>query len=606
MKKIIVSMLGATLMISAQLLYSQWPQSGHDQGNTHLSTSTLDLGSSPDHFPINVAVDNNASGPYLSAPVISGGLVYLGTSKGDLFAVSVNTKSNKWQKSYGSNLAPAVFADVVVSTDGLTIYGLDAFSGNLIWQKQLPNPTFHDVLIGDDGIVYVFTEVGSGFALDVFTGEQRWSSDPGTVSNEFLTGMPAIANEGYVVISSKPNPNNNIGTVYALDRSTGGFAWRKTFPFSSATDENEINGLLADNNYVYFTNQPRRRGSVINHSFYCGINTTDRSVFYQVDSPDVYQYRTRLAILPNHTQIVYGSGDSFFPGIVQYNAIDGNGQKSVNNQVGQIMSPATAVAANGDIVVGDWFGFFRVVSSAGTIKHTFELKSGTHDNGLGSPALAAQFVVIAHEEHWGILHLIAKKGLGQFPEVTGEISDLELDVGSTETIGLQASPKVFIHPDGVPLSYSARSLNSTVSTVNVSGNLVVVKGESGGNTRIIITASDPNGNSVSVSFAVTVNESVTSIDDEGTVLLHSFSLGQNYPNPFNPTTNISYSVPSPGIVTLKIYDVRGKEIETLVNKFHSEGNYSVRFEPRNLSNGIYFYRLYKGNSSITRKMLFVQ
>ena len=80
----------------------------------------------------------------------------------------------------------------------------------------------------------------------------------------------------------------------------------------------------------------------------------------------------------------------------------------------------------------------------------------------------------------------------------------------------------------------------------------------------------------------------------------------NYPNPFNPTTKIRYLVPSNGLVTLKVYDVTGKEIASLINEIKSTGSYSIEFNGTNLPSGAYFYRLTSGNTVITKKMMLLK
>jgi len=81
---------------------------------------------------------------------------------------------------------------------------------------------------------------------------------------------------------------------------------------------------------------------------------------------------------------------------------------------------------------------------------------------------------------------------------------------------------------------------------------------------------------------------------------------QNYPNPFNPTTTINYSIPKSGLVTIKVYDVLGKEVRTLVNEEKTAGNYSVQFNGNNLSSGIYFYRMQSDNLSQTKKLILLK
>ena len=90
-----------------------------------------------------------------------------------------------------------------------------------------------------------------------------------------------------------------------------------------------------------------------------------------------------------------------------------------------------------------------------------------------------------------------------------------------------------------------------------------------------------------------------------------FTLSQNYPNPFNPTTTIKYSIPSVGTarelsVQLKVYDILGREIATLVNKKQSPGRYAVDFNASSLSTGIYYYRLKASNFIQTKKMILLK
>lgn len=85
-----------------------------------------------------------------------------------------------------------------------------------------------------------------------------------------------------------------------------------------------------------------------------------------------------------------------------------------------------------------------------------------------------------------------------------------------------------------------------------------------------------------------------------------YSLSQNYPNPFNPTTTISYSIPKNGLVTLKVYDILGKEVADLVNEMKEPGDYSVTFNAANLPSGIYFYTLTSSNFMATKKLILLK
>lgn len=86
----------------------------------------------------------------------------------------------------------------------------------------------------------------------------------------------------------------------------------------------------------------------------------------------------------------------------------------------------------------------------------------------------------------------------------------------------------------------------------------------------------------------------------------NFRLDQNYPNPFNPTTTINYSIPKQNFVTIKVYDVLGREVETLLNKYENAGTHEIEFDGNGLSSGLYFYKITCGNYSETKKMILLR
>ena len=103
-----------------------------------------------------------------------------------------------------------------------------------------------------------------------------------------------------------------------------------------------------------------------------------------------------------------------------------------------------------------------------------------------------------------------------------------------------------------------------------------------------------------------VFSNITDVKDNYTSILQDFILYQNYPNPFNPITNISYTLRKSGFVTLKIFDVLGKEIRTLVSEEKSRGKYTLQFNASNLSSGIYFYQLIANGFIQTKKMILLK
>jgi hypothetical protein len=97
-----------------------------------------------------------------------------------------------------------------------------------------------------------------------------------------------------------------------------------------------------------------------------------------------------------------------------------------------------------------------------------------------------------------------------------------------------------------------------------------------------------------------------STNDDGTTSPTYFTLEQNYPNPFNPSTVISYQLPVSSEVTLKVYDVLGNEVATIVDEYRDAGSYDVTFNASQLASGMYVYKLQAGDFVETKKMLFMK
>jgi len=95
--------------------------------------------------------------------------------------------------------------------------------------------------------------------------------------------------------------------------------------------------------------------------------------------------------------------------------------------------------------------------------------------------------------------------------------------------------------------------------------------------------------------------------DSDRVINHeSISLKQNSPNPFNPVTDLEFKISNKEFVSLKVYDISGKEVSTIVNKELTPGNYKFSFDASGLTSGMYFYTLRSKGSSITKKMLLLK
>jgi photosystem II stability/assembly factor-like uncharacterized protein len=135
------------------------------------------------------------------------------------------------------------------------------------------------------------------------------------------------------------------------------------------------------------------------------------------------------------------------------------------------------------------------------------------------------------------------------------------------------------------------------------------------NTDVRALATSPNGAGGTNLFAGTygsgifkrlLSEMVASVERLSADLPIHFNLGQNYPNPFNPVTTISYDLPKKEHTTLIIYDILGRQLETLINEMQQQGKYKVTFNGSNLSSGVYFYRLKAGSFAETKQFVLLK
>jgi hypothetical protein len=130
------------------------------------------------------------------------------------------------------------------------------------------------------------------------------------------------------------------------------------------------------------------------------------------------------------------------------------------------------------------------------------------------------------------------------------------------------------------------------------------------NSDLLYAATNYDIYEISSGSTKSLKHFITAVNDDGKEIVKRFVLHQNYPNPFNPSTTISYETPKLGLVQVKIYDVLGREVATLVNEMQSAGKHSVVFNSKqankDLSSGIYLYRLRFGNNMVSNKMILLK
>ena len=161
--------------------------------------------------------------------------------------------------------------------------------------------------------------------------------------------------------------------------------------------------------------------------------------------------------------------------------------------------------------------------------------------------------------------------------------------------------------DGENNTYLAAGTLSemAVCKVNNDGSSAWTVTMPGSYANDVVLGNDNNVYVVGGGATAKINQYTISSSENG-VQLARFNLDQNYPNPFNPSTTISFSIPSSGFTSLKVYDILGNEVAALVEEEKPAGNYKVSFDASFLSSGTYFYRLSAGSFTEVKKMILIK
>ncbi|HOI28605.1 MAG TPA: T9SS type A sorting domain-containing protein [Melioribacteraceae bacterium] len=154
------------------------------------------------------------------------------------------------------------------------------------------------------------------------------------------------------------------------------------------------------------------------------------------------------------------------------------------------------------------------------------------------------------------------------------------------------------------LTFTAQSSNGTILTTAITGSTLKITPVAIGDAVVTIIASDAANNDF-FAYSFDVNVGLTDVEEVAEIPTE-FSLSQNYPNPFNPTTNIKFGLPKESNVTLRIFNILGEEVATLVNKVMPAGFHTINFDASRMTSGMYIYRIEADNFVQVKKMLLMK
>jgi hypothetical protein len=161
---------------------------------------------------------------------------------------------------------------------------------------------------------------------------------------------------------------------------------------------------------------------------------------------------------------------------------------------------------------------------------------------------------------------------------------------------------VFLDGNGHILSEGQRHIVSPVAEVQLQETIAIPNGAKTAEVQV----RNVKGDLIGILDSVDVSQLLTDVDIKTPTFPLEYYLAPNYPNPFNPTTTISISVPIRGFVSLKVYDLLGRQVADLINQILAPGTYQTSFDGSHLTSGVYFYRLEAGIFRETKKLILLK
>jgi photosystem II stability/assembly factor-like uncharacterized protein len=340
--------------------------------------------------------------------------------------------------------------------------------------------------------------------------------------------------------------------------------------------------------------------------FYCSVGNSGK-LLWSSDGGTNWEDRSIPGLTENLYSVDFlflGSSD---PGLV---VCGQTGTMSVSNDAGINWTAVnTTTTENLNSVAAINKSLFIVVGDGGTILKTYDQGFSWEDHTVGGAKFNKIFdggKVGAWGHLWivgnnGRIYATTDYGISWYPQnsgVTDNLNDIKfrdenqgIVVGDNGVVRYTADGGTTWQADPYFDGLTDGNIIS-LATVDFNTGLALVRNttlDGGSSTTMFIVSSEP----------------LSSVEYQNNIP-SGYSLEQNYPNPFNPSTKIEYKILQPGFVTLKIYNMLGNEIKTLVNEEKNAGSYEIGFNATGLPSGIYFYKLTTNNFTETKKLVLMK
>jgi outer membrane protein assembly factor BamB len=458
---------------------------------------------------------------------------------------------------------------------------------NIIWVKDMPNGIFSGPVIGENnniffGSYYVFGDEFYSYTPD---GEEVWV---------YQTGNGRATQSGVIIDSS--------GTIYFGSRDSCLYALNPdgTLKWSYNTSGAIIQEIIPNidlHGNIYVTNF---KSALTDEGELYSIKQ-DGTLKWHVTYETGFTFKSPT-ISPDGNTIYIPARDS------NLYALNLDGSIKWKFSCGNIPT-GVMVDSDGNIylIPNQFPQFFYSIYPDGNIRWMYQLPLGGAVNAIPTIDFEGNLYAIVRDStccpYYPILFSLNYEGELRWTYLFDDEEDDEfwqplicdsegtIYVGSTKGYNYYA-----ISSDGelkwkLPLMDILQQVDNT-GTIASNGTLFL-------GVHYVSTYPSP-GNTL-----LAIRDTVTSVEDERGGL-NSYKLEQNYPNPFNSATNIKYTIPQSERIMLKVYDLMGKEVSTLLDRYQTAGGYDVIFQADNIVSGIYFYQLQAGDFIATKKFILLK
>lgn len=560
-------------------------------------------------------------GVIYSTPLIDNGVVYIGSLDSCFYAINAATGTELWHyKAQDQIFSNPIKKDSILCFEsGNALYGLN-LSGALLWKFVMYEGAFlnmHDEwdyfhsspsLVGET--VYNGTEKGLVFGVNIRNGSKVFQCQTPTADHTIETTPAVYDNKIYF--------GDWNGVFYVYDLASGSLVWQHDTKVDRP-HSGWVNAIVTDpiifNDAVYFGGR--------NCNMYCLDAKTGTTRWIYQDPNDMW-----LLGGPALVDSVLYLGSSMQNVVRAFNALTGslkwerNVEYRVNDKPlidGDYVFAGTEHIS--DVRIG---AFWALNKNNGAPRAKFNLGTQIYS----SPVLSDGVIYFGGSN--GYVYAIDPQALltMQYPDINLNLPRTN-DLGIHQNIGhidtsfyvrnsgdgedsvtisydfLRYSVPITIQPQAFRLAaHDSQSVSLTIKldSVRLADYILTIRINS-------LYAFTPKTVSSSISFSV---EQATGVEGQSeSEQCRTYSLGQNYPNPFNPKTVISYELPVVSRVSLKVYNLLGKEVATVFEGERRPGHYEDRFDGTELASGMYFYRLVAnagqaGRFSETKKLLLLK